>query len=63
MTQLNTIIDTVKDSKGTFLKTFVQDNQIRKPLQAIVDAEAELAKLFAKSVEDFASKFKAFQTW
>lgn len=63
MTQLNTFIDTIKESKGTFLKTFVQDNQIRKPLQAIVDAEAELAKLFTKSVEDFASKFQAYKTW
>ena len=63
MTQLNTIIDTISASKGTFLKTFVQEKQIREPLQAIVDAEAALAKQFTKAMEDFVSKFKAFQTW
>ena len=63
MTQLNTFIDTIKDTKGTFLKTYVQDKQIREPLQAIVDAEAALAKQFTKAMEDFVSKFKEFKAW
>lgn len=58
MTQLNIFIDTIADAKSTFLKTFIQDAQFRKPLQAIVDAEATLSKEILKSLTDTASKFK-----
>lgn len=57
MTQINTTIDTIKDAKTTALKTFVTDESIRKPLQAMVDAEATLAKNIMKSFEDFSTKF------
>lgn len=57
MTQITTAIDTIKDAKTTALKTFVTDESIRKPLQAMVDAEATLAKNIMKSFEDFATKF------
>lgn len=58
MQSFDTIIDTIKDAKSTTLKTFVQEEQFRKPLQAMVDAEATLAKAIAKSTETFLSKFK-----
>ena len=58
MSQINTLIDTIKDTKSTILKTFVTDKQFLTPLQDIVNAEAALAKNFVKTVEDFATKFK-----
>jgi hypothetical protein len=58
MTQINTAIDSIKDAKTTALKTFVTDESIRKPLQAMVDAEAALAKNVAKAFQDAFSKFK-----
>jgi hypothetical protein len=40
------------------LKTVVTDESFRKPLQAMVDAEAQLAKAFVKSTNEFFGKFK-----
>lgn len=58
MTQFNTAIDTIKDAKTNALKTFVTDESFRKPLQAMVEAEATLAKNMAKAFQDALSKFK-----
>ena len=54
-----TAIDTIKDAKSTALKTMVSDEKFRKPLQAMVDAEAQLAKAAVSAMEEFFSKFKA----
>ena len=54
-----TAIDTIKDAKSTALKSIVTDEKFRKPLQAMVDAEAQLAKAAVSAMEDFFSKFKA----
>lgn len=58
MQQAEMVIDTVKDIKTNVLKTVVTDESFRKPLQAMVDAEAQLAKAYVKTVTDFAGKFK-----
>ena len=58
MQQAEMVIDTVKDAKTTMLKTVVTDESFRKPLQAMVDAEAQLAKAFVKSTTEFFGKFK-----
>lgn len=57
MSQLNSVIDTIKDTKNTILKSLVTDKQFLTPLQDIVNAEATLAKNFVKSFEDFVGKF------
>ena len=54
-----TAIDTIKDAKSTALKSIVTDEKFRKPLQAMVDAEAQLAKATVSAMEEFFSKFKA----
>lgn len=58
MQQAEMVIDTVKDMKTNVLKTVVTDESFRKPLQAMVDAEAQLAKAYVKTVTEFAGKFK-----
>lgn len=58
MQQAEIVIDTVKDAKTTMLKTVVTDESFRKPLQAMVDAEAQLAKALVKSTNEFFGKFK-----
>lgn len=58
MHTIDTIIDTIKDAKTTTLKTFVQEEQFRKPMLEMVEAEATLAKAFAQNTQAFLSKFK-----
>lgn len=58
MQQAEMVIDTVKDMKTNVLKTVVTDESFRKPLQAMIDAEAQLAKAYVKTVTDFAGKIK-----
>jgi hypothetical protein len=57
-THATNAIDTIKDAKATVLKTLVTDETFRKPLQAMVDAEAQLAKATVKSIEEMVAKFK-----
>lgn len=57
-TYATTAIDTIKDAKATVLKSLVTDETFRKPLQAMIDAEAQLAKATVKSIEDMVAKFK-----
>ena len=57
-TYATTAIDTIKDAKDTVLKSLVTDETFRKPLQAMIDAEAQLAKATVKSIEDMVAKFK-----
>jgi hypothetical protein len=58
MSHLNTFVETLSDMQKTALKTFVQDEQFRKPLAAIVDAQTTLAKESIKTAEGFVSKLK-----
>lgn len=53
-----TAIETVKTAKSTALKTLVTEESFRKPLQSMIDAEAELAKAAMKAADAFMFKFK-----
>ena len=58
-TNATTAIDSIKDIKTNVLKTLVTEQSFLKPLQAMVDAEAQLAKAAVSAMEEFFSKFKA----
>ena len=58
LSQVNTFIDTVKNTKSTVIKTLVTDKTFSAPLQAMVDAEAQLAKATVTAFEDLVAKFK-----
>jgi hypothetical protein len=45
-------IDAIQSSKSTWLKTFVSDEQVRKPLQQFVDAQTAFTKQVAKTFWD-----------
>ena len=57
-TNATTAIDSIKDIKTNVLKTLVTEQSFLKPLQAMVDAEAALAKATVKTFEDLVGKFK-----
>lgn len=45
-------IDAIQSTKSTWLKTFVSDEQVRKPLQQFVDAQTAFTKQVAKTYWD-----------
>lgn len=49
----DTAIDAVQDAKNTFIKTFVTDEKVQKPLQSFVEAQRTFAKQIAKTTLDF----------
>ena len=53
LTALNTSIDTISGAKTQFVKTFVQNDEIKKQLQTYIDAQQSFAKVVAKSTVDF----------
>lgn len=53
-----TAIETVKTAKSTVLKTLVNEESFRKPLQSMIDAEAELAKAAFAFMDTLISKAK-----
>lgn len=55
---VNIAIDSIKDAKTKALNTLVTDKAFQKPLQAFIDAEAQLAKATFNAVDEFFSKFK-----
>lgn len=57
-TNATTVIDSIKDAKTKVLKNLVTEQSILKPLQAMVEAEADLAKATFKAFEDMVGKFK-----
>lgn len=48
----DTFIDTVQNSKKSFVNTFVTEDKLRKPLTAFVDAQTTFTKQIFKSFED-----------
>ena len=47
-------IDTVQNSKKSFVNAFVTEEKVRKPLTAFVDAQTVFTKQICKSFEDVA---------
>jgi hypothetical protein len=50
---INTSIDTISGVKTQFVKTFVQNEEVKKQLQTYIDAQQSFAKTVAKSTVDF----------
>jgi len=48
----DTAIDAVQDAKATFVKTFVKDESVAKPLQSFVESQRAFAKQVAKTSAD-----------
>lgn len=48
----DTAIDVVQDAKTTFIKTFVKDESLQKPLQSFVESQRSFAKQIAKTCAD-----------
>lgn len=55
---VNIVIDSVKDAKTKALNTLVTEKSFQKPLQAIIDAEAELAKAVYNAFDEWMNKAK-----
>lgn len=54
MTQVaNNIIDTIVVAKKSVVSTFVPNEELRKPLNTFIDAQATFAKKVASEVNDF----------
>ena len=53
----DTAIDAVQDAKTTFIKTFVTDEKVQKPLQSFVEAQRTFAKQVAKTTLDVGTAF------
>lgn len=50
---VNTAIDTVQGVKTNFVKTFVTNEELKKPLQAYIDAQTSFAKSVAQETNNF----------
>lgn len=48
----DTAIDAVQDAKATFVKTFVKDEKLAKPLHTFVESQRTFAKQVAKASFD-----------
>ena len=53
LSAINTSIDTIVSAKQQFVKTFVQNDAVAKPLNTYIDAQASFAKDVAQSSVDF----------
>lgn len=53
----DTAIDAVQDAKTSFLKTFVKDESLSKPLHTLVEAQRSFAKQAAKAAFDVGTAF------
>jgi hypothetical protein len=49
----NNAIDTIQGAKTQFIKTFVTNDELKKPLQAYVDAQAAFAKKVVAETNTF----------
>ena len=58
MQQLNVYIDSVSSAKSNMLKTLVTEESLRKPMQNMIDAEAQLSKAVVTYYENLFAKFK-----
>jgi hypothetical protein len=66
----NAFVDTVKDVKTNFVKSFVSNDEIKKPLQTYIDAQAAFAKhmghevyAFMATVGNSVQNFDAKKAW
>ncbi len=50
---INTAIDSFQDAKKQFVKTFVKNEELAKPLNTFVDAQTSYAKVVAVEVNKF----------
>lgn len=50
---VNTAIDTIQSIKSNLVKTFVKDEEARKPLQAYINAQTQFAKKVAQETNTF----------
>lgn len=53
LNQINTAIDTFQDAKSQFVKTFVKNEELAKPLNTYIQAQST----YAKAVVSEATKF------
>ena len=53
LSAINTSIDTIVSAKQQFVKTFVTNEAVAKPLNTYIDAQASFAKDVAQSSVDF----------
>ncbi len=53
LSAINTSIDTISGAKTQFVKTFVQNEEVKRQLQTYIDAQQSFAKTVAKSSVDF----------
>lgn len=58
MSIFNTFVESISDIQKNTLKVLVTDEQFRKPLASIIDAQTALAKESIKTAQGFATKFK-----
>ena len=57
MTQhVNIFIDTVQGAKSTFVKTFVQHEDIAKTLNSFIDAQTKFTKELVKTTTDLTTQ-------
>lgn len=50
---INTAIDTFQSVKSQFVKTFVNNEEVKKPLNQYIEAQTSFAKNVAKATVDF----------
>lgn len=53
LSAINTAIDTISGAKTQFVKTFVTNEAVAKPLQTYIDAQASFAKKVAAETNTF----------
>jgi hypothetical protein len=49
---VNSFIDTVQGAKTQFVKTYIQDESLAKPIQAFLDQQTTFVKQVAKTTLD-----------
>ena len=49
------IIDSIQSSQKTFVSTFILEDKVRKPINALVDAQTAFTKQIVKSFTDISS--------
>lgn len=49
LSSLNSFIDTVQGAKSTFVKNFIKDESLAKPIQAFVDSQTAFVKQVAET--------------
>jgi hypothetical protein len=53
LNNINTAIDSFQDIKTKFVNTYVENEEIKKPLSQFISAQSSFAKIVAKATVDF----------